>query len=208
MKKSLILYLAIALLAVSEGFLLYTNHQLKKEVALKDRFLNHISDRYDAAETQFSVTVDDIGAIIDGNITVKDSADNATTFAEIAKQINGNFLICRYSERMCRECVEHTISVFTDNLDSLDRNKIIFLAENSSRRVFKLNVTEFGLQNCRVLNCANLGINAEGAMFPYIMVVDKDLRVLNVYFPTKSTHGTDYDYKHVKLLYDKLIKEK
>jgi hypothetical protein len=109
---------------------------------------------------------------------------------------------------MCRECVEHTISIFTDNLDSLDKAKIIFLAENSSRRVLKLNVTEFGLQNCRVLNCANLGINAEGAMFPYIVAVDKDLRVLNVYFTTKSTHGTDYDYKHVKLLYDKLIKEK
>lgn len=208
MKKNLILYLAIILLAVSEGFLLYSNHQLKKEVALKDRFLNHISDRYDAAETQFSATVDDIGAIIDGKIIVKDTADNATTFAEIANEIDGNFLVCRYSDRMCRECVEHTISVFTDNLDSLDRNKIVFLAENSSRRVLKLNVTEFGLQNCRVLNCANLGINAEGAMFPYIMAVDKDLRVLNVYFPTKSTHGTDYDYKHVKLLYDKLIKKR
>ena len=208
MKKSLILYLAIALLAVSEGFLLYTNHQLKKEVALKDRFLNHISDRYDAAETQFSANIEDVGKIIDGKTTVKDTADNATTFAEIANEIDGNFLVCRYSDRMCRECVEHTISVFTDNLDSLDRNKIVFLAENSSRRVLKLNVTEFGLQNCRVLNCANLGINAEGAMFPYIMAVDKDLRVLNVYFPTKSTHGTDYDYKHVKLLYDKLIKKR
>jgi hypothetical protein len=126
----------------------------------------------------------------------------------MANEIDGNFFVCRYSDRMCRECVEHTISVFTDNRDSLDRNKIVFLAENSSRRVLKVNVTEFGLQNCRVLNCAKLGINAEDAMFPYIMAVDKDLRVLNVYFPTKSTHGTDYDYKHVKLLYDKLIKEK
>ncbi len=208
MKKNLILYLAIALLAVSEGFLLYTNHQLKKEVALKDRFLNHIGDRYDAAEMQFSANIVDVCKIIDGKTTVKDTADNASTFAEMANEIDGNFFVCRYSDRMCRECVEHTISVFTDNRDSLDRNKIVFLAENSSRRVLKLNVTEFGLQNCRVLNCAKLGINAEDAMFPYIMAVDKDLRVLNVYFPTKSTHGTDYDYKHVKLLYDKLIKGK
>ena len=94
MKKNLILYLAIAALAVSEGFLLYTNNQLKKEVVLKDRFLNHISDRYDAAETQFSANINDIDAIIDGNITVKDSADNATTFAEIANKIDDNFLIC------------------------------------------------------------------------------------------------------------------
>lgn len=208
MKKSFFLYLAIILLAVSEGFLLYSNNQLKKEVVLKDRWLNRIGDRYDAAETQFSANIDDVCRIIDGKTTVKDTADNSTTFAEIANEIDSNFLICRYSDRMCRECVEHTISVLTDNMDSLDRNKIVFLAENSSRRVLKLNVTEFGLENCRVLNCANLGINAEGAMFPYIMAVDKDLRVLNVYFPTKSTHGTDYDYKHVKLLYDKLIKKR
>ena len=208
MKKTFFLYLAIIALAVSEGFLLYSNNQLKKEVSLKDRWLNHIGDRYDAAETQFSANIDDVCKIIDGKTTVKDTADNATTFAEMANEIDGNFFVCRYSDRMCRECVEHTISVFTDNLDSLDRNKIVFLAENSSRRVLKLNVTEFGLQNCRVLNCANLGINAEGAMFPYIVAVDKDLRVLNVYFPTKSTHGTDYDYKHVKLLYDKLIKKR
>lgn len=206
MKKSLILYLAIVLLAVSEGFLLSSNHQLKNEVALKNRFLNHIGDRYDAAETQFSANIEDVGKIIDGKTSVKDTAENETTFAEIASEIDGNFLICRYSDRMCRECVEHTISVFTDNIDSLDRKKIIFLAENTSRRVLKLNVTEFGLQDCRVLNCAKLGINAEGAMFPYIVAVDKDLRVLNVYFPTKSTHGTDYDYKHVKMIYDKMIK--
>lgn len=207
-KQTIVLCLAIALLAISEGFLLYTIHQLKKEIVLKDRCLDHISDRYDAAETQFSATVDDVGKIIDGKIIAKDTADNATTFAEIANKINGNFLICRYSDRMCRECVEHTISIFTDNIDSLDRDRIVFLAENSSRRVLKLNITEFGLRNCHVLNCANLGINAEGAMFPYITAVDKDLRVLNIYFPTKSTHGTDYDYKHVKLLYDKLIKGK
>lgn len=207
MKKSIAILL-VASLAVSEVFLLYTNSQLKRELALKARYLDRIVDRYDAAETQFTANIDDVCKIIDGKTTVKDTADKATTFAEMANEIDGNFFVCRYSDRMCRECVEHTISVFTDNLDSLDRNKIIFLAENSSRRVLKLNVTEFGLQNCRVLNCANLGINAEGAMFPYIMAVDKDLRVLNVYFPTKSTHGTDYDYKHVKLLYDKLIKEK
>lgn len=208
MKNSILLWVVVFVVIISEGFLLYSNNQLKKEVVLKDRFLNHISDRYDAAETQFSANIDDVCKIIDGKTTVKDTADNATTFAEMANEIDGNFFVCRYSDRMCRECVEHTISVFTDNLDSLDRNKIVFLAENSSRRVLKLNVTEFGLENCRVLNCANLGINAEGAMFPYIMAVDKDLRVLNVYFPTKSTHGTDYDYKHVKLLYDKLIKKR
>ncbi len=206
MKKSFFLYLAIIALAVSEGFLLYSNNQLKKELALKNRYLNRIVDGYDAAETQFSASIKDSGKIIDGSIIAKDTADNATTLSEIAKQADGNFFVCRYSERMCRECVEHTISVFTDNKDSLDMKRILFLPQNTSKRVFKLNFDEYGLHGCRVLNCPTLGIGAEETDFPYIMVVDKDLRVLNVYFPTKSTHGTDYDYKHVKMIYDKMIK--
>lgn len=206
MKKNLILYLAIILLAVSEGFLLYSNSQLKKEIILKNHHLEYLGDRRDAAETQFSASIADAGKIIDGNIIVKDTADNTTPLSEIAKQADGNILICRYSDRMCRECVEHTISVFTDNRDSLDMKRILFLPQNTSKRVFKLNFEEYGLHGCRVLNCPNLSIDAEETMFPYIMVVDKDLRVLTVYFPTKSTHGTDYDYKHVKMIYDKMIK--
>ena len=206
MKKSLFLYVAIAFLAVIVGDLLYFNHQLKKEIALKDHWLDYINDRYEAAETQFSANIENVGAAIDDKTIVKDTADNATPFAEFANKINGNFLICRYSDRMCHQCVEHTMSVLTDNMDSLVKDKIVFLADNPSRRNLKLNFIEYGLQNCNVLNAPNLGINADNANFPYIMVVDKDLRVLTVYFPTKSTHGTDYDYKHVKLLYDKMIK--
>ena len=56
-----------------------------------------------------------MGKIIDGNIIAKDTTDNATPLSEIAKQADGNILICRFSNRMCRECVVHAISVFTDN---------------------------------------------------------------------------------------------
>ena len=197
----------IILAVISEVCLLYTNRKLSSELALKDQFLNHIVDRYEAAETQFSAGIEDVGKIIDGNIIVKDTADSATSLSEIAKQSDGNFLICRYSDPMCHECVEHAISVFTDNKDSLDMKRILFMPQNSSKRVFKLNFDEYNLHGCRVLNCPNLGIVAEEMQFPYIMVVDKDLRVLNVYFPTKSTHGTDYDYKHVKMIFDKMIKK-
>ena len=36
------------------------------------------------------------------------------------------------------------------------------------------------------------------------MVVDSSLTVIAVYAPSKSTHGTDFDYKNVKLMYDNL----
>ncbi|MBR4327278.1 MAG: hypothetical protein IKP73_17330 [Bacteroidales bacterium] len=206
MKKRALIILIVAALAVSELFLLFSNNQLKREVAIKDRYLDQIVDGYDAAETQFSASVADAGKIIDGNIVAKDSADNTITLSEVAKQSIGNILICRYSDFMCRECVKHNISIFMDNKDSLDMKRILFLPRSESRRALKLNFDEYGLQGCRVLNCPCFSIDAEETKFPYIMVVDNDLRILNVYFPTKSTHGTDYDYKHVKMIYDKMIK--
>ena len=206
MRTNIFLWVVISIVVITEVYLLYTNRKLSSELAVKDQFLNRILDHCDAAETQFSANIEDAGKIIDGNIIAKDTADNATSLSEITKQSDDNILICRYSDRMCRECVEHTISVFTDNMDSLDMKRILFLPQNTSKRVFKLNFEEYGLRGCRVLNCPNLSIDAEEMMFPYIMVVDKDLRVLTVYFPTKSTHGTDYDYKHVKMIYDKMIR--
>ena len=106
---------------------------------------------------------------------------------------------------MCRECVDHAISVLTDSIKDWDSERILFLGGNSSRRVFKLSIEEQGLHGLRVLNCPDLGIPAEEAQFPYIMAVDSSLRVLAVYFPNKSTRGTNYDYRHVKYMYDRLI---
>ena len=203
--KTTYLYIALALLILSEGIILWKNHQQKKEIALKDHYMERLVTSAQTMESAFQSSVENAGQQIYGNITARDTADNAIPLAEIAKNTGGNLLICRYSERMCRECVEHSISVINDSISHFDISRILFLAENSSRRVFKLNIDEYGLQGCPVLNCPNLGIPAEEAMFPYIMAVDSSLRVLSVYFPTKSTHGTDYDYRHVKYMYDKLI---
>ena len=157
-------------------------------------------------ESAFQSSIENAGVQIGDNITARDTADNAIPLAEIAKSTGGNLLICRYSERMCRECVDHSIRVITDSVCLFDKSRILFLADNASRRVFKLGIEEQSLQGGRVLNCPALGIPAEEAMFPYIMAVDSSLRVLALYFPSKSTHGTDYDYRHVKYMYDRLVR--
>jgi len=199
------LYIALGLLVISEAFLLKRNSQQKSEIELKDSYMERLATMANTMETAYQTSIENAGQILDRGITVSDTAGNAVAAAEIARG-GGNLLICRYSERMCRECVDHTISVLRDNIDSLDGGRILFMADNASRRVLKLNIDEQRLQGLRVLNCPSLGIPAEEAMFPYIMAVDSSLRVLSVYFPTKSTHGTDYDYRHVKYMYDKLIR--
>lgn len=206
MRKMIFIFLVVIALIVSECFVLYTNSKLKEEISIKNNFLENLTEHYYASETQISSIIVDAGKIIDGTIIANDTAGNTFSLADISKQLDGNnILICRYSDRMCHQCVEHTMSVFTDNKDSLKIQNIVFLADNPNRRNLKLNFSEYGLQGCKIFNCQNLGICADSADFPYILVVDKDLRVLSVYFPTKSTHGTDYDYKHVKMMYDCMV---
>lgn len=209
MTKKIFIILVFVAIIVSECFVLYTNNDLRNEIAIKNNYLESLSERYYASESQFSASIADVNKIIGGTITANDTAGNTVLLADIVKQFEGNnIMICRYSDRMCHQCVEHTMSVFTDNKDSINIQNVVFLADNPSRRNLKLNILEYGLQESLVFNCPNLGVDAESAEFPFILIIDKDLRVLSVYFPTKSTHGTDYDYNHVKLLYDKLIKKK
>ena len=206
MKNNIYLYITIGILLASECFMLWRNHRLKSEIQAKDYYMERIVTGANAMETAFQTSIENAGSLIDGSAMAEDTLGNSLTVAELARKGKGNFLVCRYSDRMCQECVAHTLSILTDHIDSLDRNRIVFLASNNSRRVLKLNVREYGLDGSRVLNCPNLGIPADEAMFPYIMAVDSSLRVLSVYFPSKSTHGTDYDYRHVKYMYDNLIR--
>lgn len=205
--KTTIWVIVIVVLVFSTSYFYCKNNILKHEITIKNDYLSTTVVELNSIEYNYEQNIQNVNLIINKSIATTDTSGTIVTLSVIAHKSDDNFLICRYSERMCRECVEHAISVIINNSNYFDFNKIIFIANNSSRRVFKLNISEFGLQNCQVLNCANLGIQAENEMFPYFLFVDREFRVLNVYYPNKSTHGSDFDFKHVKMLYDKFIKE-
>ena len=85
-------------------------------------------------------------------------------------------------------------------------SKVLFLPNIQSKRILKLQNREYNVSDCNVRNCVDdLNIQADHISYPYYMVVDSDLRVCGIYAPNKSTHGTDFDFKNLKLMYDNLV---
>lgn len=205
MKSNIIFCIAIAILAISEGILIWKSQQQKKEILLKDNYIGRMATGANAMENAFTAHIDNAGAMLDGEAMLKDTAGNTLPLKEIAKG-KKSFLICRYGQQMCPQCVDHAISVIADSMSRLDGERILFLSQNSSRRSQKVLIREHGIKDCPFYDCPGLGIPADKADYPYIMAVDSSLKVLSVYFPTKDTHGSDYDFRHVKYIWDKMIK--
>ena len=201
MKKILVI-IALLVFSASQVYLLYANSNLKREVALKDKVLGEQASKYSAVQPQFALGVQNTSRIIRGGLSVEDTLKCSHALRDVVK---GTTLVCRISDRYCTQCVEHAVSVLTDNKSAFDFSKVLFLSDCNSPRVFKLQIREYGLENCNMFNCGNLGLPIEEIMFPYYMVIDSTLTVRAVYAPSKSTHGTDFDFKNVKLMYDNLV---
>ena len=200
-----IVVVIILLLIVSQIYLFYKNDQLRSIVSVKDLCLEDLITKLSSIEPQYPLNMQNVGKIIRYDVVVKDSVKNESSLIDIIQNMGNNVLVCRFSERYCRQCVQHTVSVILDNKSSFDFSHIIFLSDNKSNRVFNLNIREFGLSGYNVFNCYDLGIPIDHIMFPYYMIVDSNLKVLAVYAPSKSTHGTDFDFKNVKLMFDNLV---
>ena len=201
MKKILVI-VAILVFSASQVYLLYANGKLKHEVALKDKVLGEQATKYSAVQPQFALGVQNTGRIISDVISVEDSLKNSHALRDVVKGIN---LVCRISDRCCAQCVEHAVSILTGNKSAFDFTKVLFLSDCNSPRVFKLQIREYSLEDCNMFNCGNLGLPIEEIMFPYFMVIDSSLTVRAVYAPSKSTHGTDFDFKNVKMMYDSMV---
>ena len=200
--KKILLIIALLVFSASQVYLLYANSRLKHEIALKNAVLDEQATKYSALQPQFPLSVQNVGRKIGNENGIIDTAKCVHSLENIFK---GNTLICRISDRYCKQCVDHTVSVLLDNKDSFDFSRIVFLSETDSPRVFNLQIREYGLENCNIFRCGDLSLPIEKVMFPFFMVVDSSLTVIAVYAPSKSTHGTDFDYKNVKLMYDSLV---
>ncbi|MCQ2974408.1 MAG: hypothetical protein MJ211_06305 [Bacteroidales bacterium] len=203
--KKIVYIIVVLLFVLSELFLIYKNSKLKSEISSKDQFLNELTSKYQTIKPQYELSIQNVGKTIKDFI-IQDSLNNEIKFSEYIGQIADTILICRFSEKYCQQCVNHAISVLKDNSEEFDFSKILFIADNSSTRVYNLQNQEYNLKNNNVVNIHDLSISAETLMFPYYIIINKNLEILAFYTPNKTTHGTDIDFKNLKFVYDNFFK--
>ncbi|MCR4558465.1 MAG: hypothetical protein K5685_00120 [Bacteroidales bacterium] len=205
MKKTLII-LVVTAVFVSEMVLLYKIFDLNHIIALKNNMIDNLSIKYSAMQQQYPLGILNCGQYAKDR-TLVDTLDNKITLLDFINTHGEKIIICRFAELECQECIKYAISVINKHKDVFDMTRVLFLANTKSKRIFKLQNKEYNIQKYNVLNCVeDLGIQAEQIEYPYFIVIDNELRVCGIYFPNKSTHGTDFDFKNVKLMYENLVK--
>ena len=159
--NKIVLYISVLIFVFVFSYLLSENKKMRDEILLKDRYLENFSSNYNAVMPQMQLNIENCGKRINSDCLVKDTAKNEIKLSEFVKKMGNRIIVCRYSAKYCQECVNHAIRVVQDCINAFDLSKILFIADNSDSRVFKLQMREYGLQNCNVVNCSDLKIPAE-----------------------------------------------
>ncbi|MCQ2974943.1 MAG: hypothetical protein MJ211_09040 [Bacteroidales bacterium] len=204
MIKNIIIGIIFIIIVVSEIFVLNSNFSLKYELNNQNQYLENITTNLNIYQNQFVENINNSNCYIDTKLVIKDTANCELKLSDI---IHDNFLLIRYSDKYCEQCVNHAISVLLDNKECFDFSKIIFLGDFDSKRNFKICNHIYNIIDYQIYNSSELNIPADKLLFPYYIIVDKNLHVLSIYLPNKSTHGTDFDFKNLKYMYDSLIQK-
>ena len=194
-------YVPLVVIAISSlSYILYANYQkLRNEANLKDTTINSLASKYSTMYIQYPLCISNIGQRIN-DVALTDTLGNTTLISKYIKNHGGKVLLCRYSSLHCKDCVKHAVTVAVhSNCDNPEQ--IVFVANANSKRIFKLEISEYNLQGFDVYYCvSDFGIQAEKNDYPYLAVIDSDLIICGIYSPNKSNVGIDFDLKNLKLM--------
>jgi hypothetical protein len=96
------------------------------------------------------------------------------------------FLVCRFSELHCQECVVYSIVKLLNQSKTIGNTNILFWGAYEHVKSLNIAKERLGIQNMSVYNISNLNIPAEEIEYPYYFVIDKTLRISNLFVPNKS----------------------
>ena len=102
--------------------------------------------------------------------------------------------------RYCQECVDYAVGILRDNISHTEIGKILFINDNESPRITKIERNNYNINSYHYCTCDNLKIPAENVLFPYYIVIDTDLRINYVYFPNKETKKLDVDSVNIHMI--------
>jgi len=132
-------------------------------------------------------------------VLVKDSLGNIFPLNKIFQNGKSRILICRFSEMDCESCINYSIKTLLDCSNMAEKNNILFLGTYRNNKIFNRHKPLYGIDTLNTLNTTKIDLPIEDLGYPYYMVLDSALQVLNVYIPNKGTPAIDR--KYINLIY-------
>lgn len=126
------------------------------------------------------------GYRLDG-IQGKDANHNLVGLNEMFLNHEDKILVCRFSELDCESCIDYAIKSMKEYSVRMGIENILYLGNYRNNRIFNRQRAMCGIDSCRSLNVAKLGLPIEDLNQPYYFVLDSSLLVSNVFIPNKTT---------------------
>ena len=103
-------------------------------------------------------------------------------------------VVCRFSEMNCESCITHSINTLLKWSSYLGKENILYIGAYRNDEIFENQKKLYGINSFHSLNIRNLNIPIEDFGYPYYFVLDRSLKVLDLFIPNKSSMSDIQNY--------------
>lgn len=159
---------------------------IKEQLTLKNDEIKLFHLNYKTNVKHHNYVLDDI--------TMGDSLNNRVSLTRLIEDCSTPIVVCRFTQSMCSSCVESSVTMMISHADSIGADKIIFMGQGRNHRLFKQFLPLCGLEKMQVYNVSSLPLPIENSNYPYFFMLDKNLKVYNMFIPNKGlvNHTNNY----------------
>ncbi|GHV27867.1 hypothetical protein FACS1894176_10120 [Bacteroidia bacterium] len=187
------LWIVIVVLLFFNGTLLYKNYlakQSRKEILTQlDVYKNSIEKQSPLTYSykgSFKTSLLNDGLYLADEIFT-DSLRQKIKFSQLFTKDRDKILVLKFSELNCIECVMYAIVKLRKIAETIGVDNIVFIGSYQDNRNLHIQKKHLGLQGMNVYNIPQLNLPIEESVVPYYFLLDKTLKVSNVFVPEKST---------------------
>ncbi len=184
MKKFITTPIAVVLVSISLSCTLQQGEQIGPQ-----REVIALSDENNVLRSNLALAYENIGQTL-YNVEVEDTLKDVYTLQNLFVD-NDKLLICRMSEKFCGNCEEDAVNKILRYVDASLFDKVVFVGTFKNVRLLNRIIDPRHIRDFKVVNTSYLSLNADEKMMPYYMVVNNELKVESIYFPSKATESLD-----------------
>ncbi|MCQ2975469.1 MAG: hypothetical protein MJ211_11760 [Bacteroidales bacterium] len=184
MKNKSLIIILLGLIIISNGLWVYFHFKYKHNAELYLQEADRYITEYAALKTNLTYNISNPNEKLEDLIIY----NNRSKEKKLSDLFNDNeeLLICRISDSYCNDCNYYSHLTIENQT-----NNVIYIVNQTRKNAINNIISSFELDTARTYGTERINLSAEKYMFPYYIKVDKNLNVIQVYFPTRQLENLD-----------------
>lgn len=187
MSKKIQRFLVLLVLILFNVYSLVCSYRYKHQ---RDDCVQVYTDQKNMNPAQYDYSIK-VGLLNNGKqlkkLQIKDTSNHVMSLKEVFQGGQEYILICRFSKHHCESCVDHSIKMILNRNNKMNMSRILFMGNYGNIILFKREMSLYANKEMRISNASTIDIPAEDIGYPYYLIVDKDLKITDIFVPQKDT---------------------